>query len=1513
LGGVGTITKPKLSNELLNSKKEFIKAASKVTRRIEEVRNTVSNLRDKNMSTTTVSGDNGYSVTFDGSYVTEAKGEEVLKVSHLSELSEDIQSLFGQDVEKAAQTVLENRNSKESETMSDQEKTASIGNPSDDDASQGEVITEKQIRDANDLDLHPRTGDTYEGITESDQQLGLDNEPVNDTTSESPQTRRGTYETITEDQLDVVSEGYIVRWKDMQDVITEKQWNDFSRAVASKLSTDQEEWITEAQLKDLLSSHRFVGTYETITEDQLRNQDYGIKRWASREYAQAVVKVAVGAISDAIAKYNRTPAELTRVASKIQDNDDMREKAAYLTLINALPHKGEDRIAVANNVSYFRKMATKSVETPDSLDAMIFAVADNAQHGLKVEDVYESVSHVLRSKEAMKEVDTIVKTKLSEVHEDEPITDKFSALDDAISGLDGRFRIYASIKEVGADPADKAPFIEACNKFAQAQLGNKKAQVITIEIDPEGAAGSLAIDGVDGPEFMGEDEGPCSDIDLGDEDAADDVVDDVLGEPKPMMGAGVAGGGGAGGAMPVASDDAETKTAARAERTKEAQMFGGEMGGQGGAAQAPGAGASLPQPPDAGAAPVESLSTTPDELGGEEGLEGDLSPLPPGSICPVCGSEDVDVISGKFECNNCGSKGTIKIDVEVWEWSGTTSDEKGAEEAEGFEGEGFEVPEEGEGPQIPVAASTRLTPEALQKLAEGEIELGSVSPATGKNNTIKLENGLRMCMDTGTKYMVQYAVDAKNPKNAYAEWRWVPKIAGDECPSCSRARKELLKGLEALNVAEADFDKMSIREKTDLIMKVKADKNSGLNKLASKVGTVVDDYKKAFSVSGTFPIESCREKLARRFGENALALSGPCEGKPIYDCVCSSLKNADVYTDGLAVKLASIWQDKRDGDEECVEHQVRSGYAIREAVSRCGSLKEALASPVHKFADDLAGLMETDEVEDIPVEVGGIDDLDDEVDPFGGDEVGGEGVEMMEGEGVAQKVIDLITELEKAEPGVTEEVDRGLDEALGESPEDIAAEDHHPDGVVEDAAEDVIDDVVGEKEGIEDEVIEEDNPEVPVGDEFKEGDDDLMEEEARPAETGLFGEEQEQEQEFIQAMNMRSDFGQTGKINMDLSDVIAAIEGENKEAQVTQIQHENVQDSEEVKPYTGGEDAGTIGHEDPPKANDPEVPRDNATIGQEPSDLNPQDKPQPEIPVGSPSMGHEEEQGYTGGDDRYTGGEDGAGTSQAASEEDLQKEAELAAMNGFGNPKDRMNALANRILEAQNKKLEAPKPVDEDEDIQPVQKNEDLAGIPEGSKRKPRGDGDEEALEGVKGEGNVSMMGHEQESMGDKPDSPEDHPEIPADNQLLGHEDENDIDPEKQTRDKGTVIASSDAQESEASMNEAYRVAGKMIQAGLIQSEQLQQKVAELQAYKPAQIKDYEKSLFASQKGFDTASRGIEGKAPVISSEVGDELYKASKPNELSSQLQQLFTLGQRVAAAQADDDAQWKQAYNRQ
>jgi hypothetical protein len=51
-------------------------------------------------------------------------------------------------------------------------------------------------------------------------------------------------------------------------------------------------------------------------------------------------------------------------------------------------------------------------------------------------------------------------------------------------------------------------------------------------------------------------------------------------------------------------------------------------------------------------------------------------------------------------------------------------------------------------------------------------------------------------------------------------------------------------------------------------------------KTASKNASITAEIKKAYATP-KFPVSECRAKVAKRFGENAIALSGPRQGQEV--------------------------------------------------------------------------------------------------------------------------------------------------------------------------------------------------------------------------------------------------------------------------------------------------------------------------------------------------------------------------------------------------------------------------------------------------------------------------------------------------------------------------------------------------------------------------------------------------------------------------------------------------------
>jgi hypothetical protein len=234
-------------------------------------------------------------------------------------------------------------------------------------------------------------------------------------------------------------------------------------------------------------------------------------------------------------------------------------------------------------------------------------------------------------------------------------------------------------------------------------------------------------------------------------------------------------------------------------------------------------------------------------------------------------------------------------------------------------------------------------------------------------------------------------------------------------------------------------------------------------------------------------------------------------------------------------------------------------------------------------------------------------------------------------------------------------------------------------------------------------------------------------------------------------------------------------------------------------------------------------------------------------------------------------------------------------MRGYGSSKDGLTSLAERILQAGDKKLEAPAPVADDKDIKPISGKSTIGKEEKFDAKSP---------ENVKGDGNSSMIGSEKETLGDRPDSPKDHPNIPTGNAQMGKE---ELDSEKTTKDKGTVIAKTEGNIE----SEAYRVAARMLEAKMIVASALQQKVEELKTYKPAQIKDIEKAIFAGKKGLDSVSDGM-SQAVIISETSSEKLAQAKGSEEITTKLASLFSLDKQNKLADEDANTQLRRTFRK-
>jgi hypothetical protein len=1519
------------------------------------------------------------------------------------------------------------------------------------------VITEKQLDNAK--FTGERTNISPEVITEKQLDKPKD---VNVTTSETPQKRTGSPDVITEKQLEQIKSGYVVRWNDFPEVITEKQWTDASRLMGSLLSVDQTQVITEKQLNDFLSKHSYA-ELDVITEKQLEaSKTEQTKRWAN---SKEIVKTAMEAISDTIAYYGKTPQEIKEAINYLTKSSKVLDKAAFVSLINALPNKTNEIKNDKQKFMYFSKLASTSVNTSNTVESLLNSVSSRLEK-FSTDDIFSAIKTITASEKGMEQVENIAKTKMQSGIENVNEVDKVAQFENAINELnrpeDGSYQVLAGLSEIEAKPTDKKAFLKGVIKVAIKEINDNKVKVALTKVDID-EENSVVVATLKNVENLNEEEkktvaqfddwmnkdmellepkdsnifDPTTDIDtetpegiFADEDFFPTDEEDMAGldiDPKEIDEEDNENLKLVRHGMPGMSTMDNPLTASRKENrenlVKEAQMFGGEMGGQAGASQGPGAGATLPTPPGAapagGTPPLESFEKS--DMGADlAGDAEDMSAKPPGSLCPVCGSTDLDIIKGTGKCNNCGSEMVFEIDVKVTKWSGLTGEKEEEKEGEKeTEGAGFEMPPT-ETPTAPPAAPagaglaeqppamasnkdiiklgefaefTKLTPSSIKKLSESKIKLGSISPITGNSNTLSLGGKKMLCLDTGIPYELDYVVNIKNPKEIYARWIWNPtiKIA---CESCSRAKQSFVEALKKLQVTEEQFDALDIKEKGNTII---AMQNKGLLKqiktASVKDSSVISEMKKAMTslYGNKFPSEMCRQKLAIRFGKNAIALSGPCEGKPLYECVCNSLKKAGVYSNGLAIKVAEIWSDK-DASSECMEDYVRMGFELKQASTICSSIKSKYAQMDDMLVDEMSNSVEPNVEEEPMVEENIVD-----IEPFSRENMEENMEEETEGVTITLP-LDVIEQLDKA-----------VDVAMGENPEN---EEHHqvdvpktdvsievPEGAakeIDEVADKVLDENLGTETGEEENkeegseetgVVEtteveptseggkietteiepvnigeeevkpitteqtsnlppalvenikdkedgekpsevsdkstqtleervekleeksENKTEKPVENkeekkekpketeqseekpENKEGKETEVVEEVKEEEKQELADEGEQYKEgkpemtetsiediVKEANTMKPGYiGRTGRVGLDLSGVMNVLNKKSQNinenvnlkskdrdlgnAKEKAVQQENAQESKDIGKV---KDNKTMGEESKFDAKKPEVPTGDALVGKEKEikEIDP-----PKIPAGSSAMGEEQ---LEGGDTRATGGSQGQGNSRAAS------------------TRDKLTAMAERIQNIMNKKAEekklAPKePVSKDKDIQPINGDSQI--------------GDEKEVKAIEVkttdvETKDGFLGKEKETFKDKPSSPKDNPSIPAGGGKFKNE--KNV-PEKQEKDKGTVIAKSeDGKKIEA---EAFRVAGRMLERGQIKADQLASKVSELKGYKMAQLHDIENAMFSAKKGLNTVADGIE--FPVV---IGEESNHRSSQAELSNKLSSLFTLSKMNKKAQEID-----------
>lgn len=1402
--------------------------------------------------------------------VGEWHGSKLVSWVSADKYDNNMRNLMDSNPTEAAQSILLSLEKESDLTMAKENKTAAGSGVNEEHT---EVITQKQLDKAN-LELHGRQETHYETITEGADQIG-GSERTNNTSTDSPQVRLDApYEFITQAQLEEIKEYPMSRWSSYPEVITEKQWDEMSRLVSSILPEDWTESTTQAQLIGLRDSHSWVDP-EFITQEQLANQGSTLPhggdtaRWKAASFdAKALVTAASNAVSDAIANYGLTPTDVRQAVSAFSATPKHEMKAAYLTLVNAIPAKIAERKSQNERDSYFGKVAGRTSST-NAIDGLLAAMGDNIKFA-SASDFIDAVAFVANDKVALASSEKSALEKMASTKTVETVVDKTEQFRQAFAEIDnsddGLYKICGTISEDlnGVDTSDKKAFISSILSYAQTQTETSDIIVANVSVDAELGIFEAVVK--EASVATEEEKTAFANLSLTKTANTDD-----------------------------SDEDSEEKTASRKENReqleKEAQMMGGQM--PAGLGEGGGAGASMPAAPgDGGGEAIESF-----DAGGDEGFEdegtGDLEASPPGSICPVCGADDVDIIAGKGQCNNCGAEYSMKIDIEVLKWPGTMDNDGGEESAEeDFGGEGLAIDDGGMDQELPVAAFTRITDKSMEKLASQNIILGSVSPYTGSTDTLAMGDGEYFCLTTGNRYNIRQAMKGDD---LYMQWEWKNRPAASDCVSCKRAKKTFASALKDFGLNESEFDSMTLADRGRAIL---AMNNKGLLnrvKTASVESGTLNEFKKAYSIGDKFPTERCRELIARRFGEDAIALSGPDEGCNLADAVCKRLSKASIYSDNMVVKIANHWMEP-DGCIMCLEDFIRGGFTAKQSSFVCDQLRTKYAQVVEFLSDELENDMGNNEDVDVVgdefnVDIDGGDGFDENVDPFSEDGADGFVDVSLPLEVLHTLNSEIAQALEGDNSGMGEEAG---EEALG-LPEDASSE-------ISDVAEDALDTAVditedigeelggeGDDGGDDDDPFdggpggfeadgEEDNAEeesMSMSDSFASSENEEIRKESSDSSENT--EDTEEGDEMKEASSMaetykRGRIAKSHSVGLDLSAVSSLL---SKQAGESSIVQKNVQDDSDINPISGS-DGSTMGHEEKFTAENPDAPSSGATMGHESKDLAKTDVPT--IPAGGSAMGGEADQGYTPekGHD-YTGGEEGAGNSKAASTKASQ------------------NGLAERLIIEADKKLNEAKPVSEDKDIQPISNNKDHPNTPEGSKITPSEESDKVS---VPEDGSGAFMGHEEESIGAVPKAPEHQPEVPSGG---GKGPENErFAPEKQEDIKGTVIARSNEESSSIRKEAAIRVAGRMLEAKQITVGQLPVKIAELERYESEQILDMEKAMFGFvRKGLNTVAQGSETALVIPESSNAKDATM-----ELTSKIQGLFQLDRRNKAASEDPNA---------
>ena len=731
--------------------------------------------------------------------------------------------------------------------------------------------------------------------------------------------------------------------KDPQSNRIEADWNEVTQARLEKQRTNTEQSsVTEKQLADSSSSWKTIWSRASFKRTEVKTAKEHVKD-VLNVLAETSIDLgitpsqtheAVSSLVDSVHSKNELLDAITEDSELVPVGLDISARAKYYGEKGIrLASVSSEGVKKAISSGLNKLVASDSKVNPEDVVLVLETLSEDAPQSVKAiassidarieKSKSESVSPnrkqafraALAEEKACEE--KCEEAKKEEAKDEEPKDEPKEATSSATHIIEATFSEVGLRKGMGKEAA-KAK-ISGFAKGVSVSQNKKLAGITNVNVDGEKIQIAVQWDA----------DGESQEVELslpGSDDA--DLAPEAPAPEGDATGAGLDDLSSPDLAPPGAGQTPVPAVAASRGKVEKTAQVPGAGGGLPGAGPAGGAGdPALPSPmPAAADQGMQSLTEEPPPASEEETDapgEKDLQ-NPPGSICPFCGSDDVDIggkelAEGACHCNNCEATYSIAVNIEVLNPTELTF----KEEKEGGEAEEPEAPESPNLPSMPVAAEVSLEKGIIQKLADLEKTHGHICPSCGTKEikTIASTNEAVefVCPVCSTRTTKNLLASVKDPAKGLLRVAWnvnTKKAIASGCESCKEAAMRL--------AADIKIAKM-----------IKAAKDS------------------------KFPMSNCMERVARRHGLNAIATFGPCKGKPLADCVCKELEQFAITSTRKLNKLADVMMQPDDMDE-CLKDHMEKGYAKEAAAHICGTLKNVYASEADDNIYLLAWADETD-------------------------------------------------------------------------------------------------------------------------------------------------------------------------------------------------------------------------------------------------------------------------------------------------------------------------------------------------------------------------------------------------------------------------------------------------------------------------------------------------------------------------------------------------------------------------